>query len=184
MPDDRHPTSVLVGHFPRMYTSATFMPRPVLLSCEGITKSFGGPPLFEGLTFVLHEGDHVGLVGPNGAGKSTLLRILGGIETPDSGTCTRRKNVRVGYVPQTPDFAPGMSAAEIVAEALATDTRLDDHERDERVRLALAQAGFTDPGASAGLLSGGRRARLAIARGLARAPDVLLLDEPTKHLDV
>ena len=160
------------------------MRRAALLSCEGVTKSFGGPPLFEGLTFALHDGDRVGLVGPNGAGKSTLLKILGGVETPDSGTCARRKNVRIGYVPQTPAFAPGRSAAEIVAEAVATDARLDDHERDERVRLALGQAGFTDPGVSTDLLSGGWRARLAIARELARTPDVLLLDEPTNHLDI
>jgi len=160
------------------------MARPALLRCESVTKSFGGPPLFEGLTFVLHEGDHVGLVGPNGAGKSTFLRILGGVETPDSGTCTRRKNVRFGYVPQTPVFAPGRSAAQIVAEAVATDDRLDDHERDERVSRALRQAGFTDPGVSTDLLSGGWRARLALARELAREPDVLLLDEPTNHLDI
>jgi ATP-binding cassette subfamily F protein uup len=159
-------------------------PRPALLRCEGVTKSFGGPPLFEGLTFVLHEGDHVGLVGPNGAGKSTLLKILGGVETPDSGTCARRKNVRFGYVPQSPTFAPGRSAAQIVAEAVATDDRLDDHERDERVGRSLRQAGFPDPGVSTDRLSGGWRARLALARELARAPDVLLLDEPTNHLDI
>jgi len=160
------------------------MPRPALLSCEGLTKSFGGPPLFEGLTFALHEGDHLGLVGPNGAGKSTLLRIFGGVESPDSGTCTRRKNIRIGYVPQTPVFAPGRSAEEIVAEAVATDERLDAHERHRRVRRALGKAGFTDPGASTDLLSGGWRARLAIARELARTPDLLLLDEPTNHLDI
>jgi ATP-binding cassette subfamily F protein uup len=160
------------------------MPRPVFLSCEGITKSFGGPPLFEELTFALHEGDHVGLVGPNGAGKSTLLKILGGVEIPDSGICTRRKNIRIGYVPQTPEFAPGMSAAEIVAHAVATDERLDDRERHRCVQVALGKTGFTDPEVPAGLLSGGWRARLAIARELARTPDLLLLDEPTNHLDI
>ena len=160
------------------------MSRPALVSCEGVTKSFGGPPLFEGLSFVLHEGDHVGLVGPNGAGKSTFLKILGGVETPDAGTCTRRKNVRFGYVPQTPVFPPGKSAAQVVAEAVATDDRLDDHERDERAGRALRQAGFTDPGVSTDVLSGGWRARLALAREIARAPDVLLLDEPTNHLDI
>jgi ABC transport system ATP-binding/permease protein len=160
------------------------MPRPVLLSCEGVTKSFGGPPLFEGLTFVLHEGDCVGLVGPNGAGKSTLLKILGGLENPDSGTCNRRKNIRIGHVPQTPVFAPGTSAADIVAEAVATDERLDDHERQHRIALALGRSGFIDPGVSTDSLSGGWRARLAIARELARAPDLLLLDEPTNHLDI
>src|SRR2546426_4891839 len=109
------------------------MPRPALLSCHAVTKSFGGPPLFEGLSFVLHEGDHVGLVGPNGAGKSTLLKILGGLEVPDSGTCTRRKSLRIGYVPQTPAFTPRQSVADVVMEAVATDRRLDDHERGERV---------------------------------------------------
>ena len=160
------------------------MPRPALLSCEGLTKSFGGPALFERLTFALHEGDHLGLVGPNGAGKSTLLKILGGIEKADTGICTRRKNLRIGYVPQTPVFAPGRSAEEIVAEAVATDERLEDHERHRRVRQALGKAGFTDPGISTDLISGGWRARLAIARELARAPDLLLLDEPTNHLDI
>jgi ATP-binding cassette subfamily F protein uup len=160
------------------------MPRPALLTCEALTKSFGGPPLFEGLTFALHAGDHLGLVGPNGAGKSTLLKILGGLESPDSGTCNRRKNIRVGYVPQTPVFEPGRTAEEIVMEAVATDHRLDDHERDRSVSLALGKAGFNDPGILTDVLSGGWRARLAIAREIARAPDLLLLDEPTNHLDI
>ena len=104
------------------------MPRPAFLSCEGLTKSFGGPPLFAGLTFALHEGDHLGLVGPNGAGKSTLLKILGGLDSPDAGTCTRRKGLRIGFVPQSPVFPGGRSVDAIVAESVATDERLDDRE--------------------------------------------------------
>ncbi|MGH9869341.1 MAG: ABC-F family ATP-binding cassette domain-containing protein [Candidatus Polarisedimenticolia bacterium] len=160
------------------------MPRPALLSCEGLTKSFGGPPLFEGLTFAVHEADHLGLVGPNGAGKSTLLRILAGLERPDTGTRSHRKNIRIGFVPQTPVFAPGRSAEDVVVEALAADPRLDDAERHQRALLALARAGFTDPGVSTDVLSGGWRARLAIAREIAGEPDLLLLDEPTNHLDI
>ncbi len=160
------------------------MPPSVLLGCDSISKAFGAAPLFEDLTFVLHEGDHVGLVGPNGAGKSTFLKILAGVETPDSGTCSRRKNLRVGYVPQTPEFAPGSTAEEVVAQAAAADGRIDDDERDHRVRLALGKVGFDDPGVSTDILSGGWRARLAIARAIARQPDVLLLDEPTNHLDI
>jgi len=160
------------------------MSRPALLRCDGVTKSFGGPPLFERLTLVVHEGDHVGLVGPNGAGKSTLLKILGGEEMADSGTCTRRKGMRTGHVPQVPVFTPGLTAADVVAEVLAADARLDDHEREERIALALGQAGFIDPGVPTDQLSGGWRTRLAIARELARAPDLLLLDEPTNHLDI
>jgi len=168
------PVHILAGHVP---------PR-ILLGCENITKSFGAAPLFERLTFSLHEGDHVALVGPNGAGKSTVLKILAGLETPDDGTCSRRKGLRVGYVPQTPVFAPGTSVEDIVGEAVATDHRLDDHERHRGVHLALRRAGFTDHGVLTDTLSGGWRARLAIARALATAPDILLLDEPTNHLDI
>src|SRR5262245_51197972 len=122
------------------------MPPRAVLSCEGLTKSFGARPLFERLTFVLHEGDHVGLVGPNGAGKSTLLKILAGLETPDEGTCNRRKGTRIGYVPQIPTFDPGASAETIVADALRGDPGLDDHERHQLARRTLGQAGFPDPG--------------------------------------
>jgi ATP-binding cassette subfamily F protein uup len=160
------------------------MPPAVLLGCDGISKAFGAAPLFEDLTFVLHQGDHVGLVGPNGTGKSTFLKILAGVETPDAGTCSRRKNLRVGYVPQTPEFAPASTAEEIVARAAVADGRIDDDDRDHRVRVALGKVGFDDPGVSTDVLSGGWRARLAIARALVRQPDVLLLDEPTNHLDI
>ena len=160
------------------------MAPPLLLACQGIAKSFAARPLFERLTFAVHEGDHVGLVGPNGAGKSTLLKILAGIEEPDSGICTRRKNVRVGYVPQNPVFAPGLTAGALVATALAGQTGLDAQERERRAALALGRAGFAGPAADADTLSGGWRTRLAIARALALDPDVLLLDEPTNHLDL
>ncbi len=160
------------------------MPPRILLGCESITKAFGSAPLFEGLTFSLHEGDHVGLVGPNGAGKSTVLKILAGIETPDDGTCSRRKGLRVGFVPQTPIFAVGTTVEEVVAEAAATDHRLDEHERHRSVHLTLRKAGFLDPEVPTDSLSGGWRARLAIARALAGSPDILLLDEPTNHLDI
>ena len=160
------------------------MPPKILLGCENITKAFGSAPLFEGLTFSLHEGDHVGLVGPNGAGKSTVLKILAGIETPDDGTCSRRKGLRVGFVPQTPVFAVGTTVEEVVAEAAADDHRLDEHERHRSVHLTLRKAGFLDPEVPTDSLSGGWRARLAIARALAGSPDILLLDEPTNHLDI
>jgi ATP-binding cassette subfamily F protein uup len=160
------------------------MPPPILISCQGIAKSFGVRPLFEGLTFAVHEGDHVGLVGPNGAGKSTLLKILAGAEVPDAGICTRRKNLRVGYVPQHPAFGRGRTAEEIVADALVGETRLDPHERDHKVAVALSKVGFADHAVEADTLSGGWRTRLAIARALAPEPDVVLLDEPTNHLDL
>ena len=76
-------------------------PRPLLLSCESVSKQFGARPLFENLTFGLSEGDRVGLVGPNGSGKSTLMKILAGLEEPDSGSRSVRKGVRAGMCRRT-----------------------------------------------------------------------------------
>jgi ATP-binding cassette subfamily F protein uup len=157
--------------------------KPILLGCRDLAKAYGVDPLFEGLSFSIHEGDHVGLIGPNGAGKSTLLRILAGEETADDGTPVARKNLRVGYMPQHPEFPTGVSVEEVVGEAFDGDG-LDEHERDQRVSVALSRTGFNDPGVSPDTLSGGWRARLALARAIAPEPDLLLLDEPTNHLDI
>ena len=156
----------------------------VLLSCESLTKAYGSRPLFEGLSFTVSEGDHVGLVGPNGSGKSTLLKIIAGVEHADAGTRAIRKGVRVGYVPQDPVFAPGRTVEDVLLEALQDDRSLDEHEKFARVTIALGKAGFHDREQRSETLSGGWRKRLAIARELALEPDILLLDEPTNHLDV
>ena len=152
------------------------MPPPVLINCQSITKAFGDRPLLEGFSFALHEGDRVGLIGPNGAGKSTLLKILAEREVPDDGVCTRRKGLRVGYVPQDPSFEAGESVGQIVAAAAGED--------DHRAGIVLSRSGFADPSVEAGTLSGGWKTRLAIACALVGEPDLLLLDEPTNHLDV
>jgi ATP-binding cassette subfamily F protein uup len=159
------------------------MSRPVLLSCEAMSKAYGSQSLFTGLSFSLREGDRVGLVGPNGSGKSTFLKILAGIEEPDSGTRTVRRLARIGYVPQEPEFPPERTVEELLYEALSTDT-LDDFDKAGRLAVTLGRAGFTDVRQLAGSLSGGWKKRLAIARELVKGPDVLLLDEPTNHLDV
>ena len=156
----------------------------VLLSAESLTKSYTSRPLFEGLSFTVSEGDHVGLVGPNGSGKSTLLKILAGVEEPDSGARSMRKGVRVGYVPQDPVFAPGKTVEEVLLDALHDDHTLDEHEKFGRVSIALGKTGFLENDVRSEVLSGGWRKRLAIAQQLVREPDILLLDEPTNHLDV
>ena len=160
------------------------MSRSVLLSAEGLRKAFGSRALFDGLTFTLFDGDHVGLVGPNGSGKSTLLKILAGKEDADGGTRANRKGVRVGYVPQDPVFSPGKTVEDVVVEGLADDRTLDEHEKHARAVIALGKAGFNDRLQQTDALSGGWRKRLAIAVEIAREPDVMLLDEPTNHLDV
>src|SRR5499426_3474506 len=157
------------------------MPRPLLLSCEGVSKAYGARSLFDGLTFGLLEGDQAGLVGPNGSGKSTLLKILAGAEAPDRGSRSLRSGVRVGYVPQDPMFPTGQTVDDVVLAVLAG---VDDEDRPGRLAHALSRAGFADGRASVESLSGGWKKRLAIARELAAAPDILLMDEPTNHLDV
>jgi ATP-binding cassette subfamily F protein uup len=152
------------------------MPSPVLINCQDLSKAFGDRPLFEQLSLTLHEGDRLGLIGPNGAGKSTLLKILAEVESPDDGVCTRRKGLRVGYVPQRPSFDPDEPVGRIVAAAAGGD--------DHRAGIALSRTGFSDPSVVAGTLSGGWKTRLAIGCALVGEPDLLLLDEPTNHLDV
>ena len=156
------------------------MSRPLLVSCEGIGKTYGVEPLFENLCFSLAEGDRVGLVGPNGSGKTTLLRILAGLDSPDAGTRSARKLLRLGYVPQDPTFPEGATVEEIVRVGLTPD----DPEAAGRVAATLGRAGLADPRQTVALLSAGWRKRLAIARELVGGPDLLLMDEPTNHLDL
>src|SRR6266566_1360203 len=157
------------------------MARPLLLSCESVSKTYGTRSLFDDLSLGLFEGDQAGLVGPNGSGKSTLLKILWGTETADRGSRSLRGGVRVGYVSQDPVFSAGHTVADIVLGALAG---VDEEDRPGRLAHALSRAGFTDGRANVEALSGGWKKRLAIARELAAAPDILLMDEPTNHLDV
>ncbi|MDD5628325.1 MAG: ABC-F family ATP-binding cassette domain-containing protein [Elusimicrobia bacterium] len=158
----------------------------VLLSCQGLSKSFGARPLFEGLSFGIAAGDRTGLIGPNGAGKSTLLRILAGRETPDSGALSSRRGLSVGYLPQQERFedpGPGLSVSAELSRALR-GLSLQDHEIDRRVAAGLREAGFPDPQQPVCVLSGGWRKRLALLGRVLREPDLLLIDEPTNHLDL
>ncbi len=159
------------------------MPPTVLLSCESLEKSYGVKPLFTDLSLGLSEGDHVGLIGPNGSGKSTLLKILAGVEEPDSGTRSVRRQLRIDYVPQEPSFAEQHSVEDALAQVLF-DEGLDPHEQGGRIARALGLGGFVRTDQPVSTLSGGWKKRLAIVRSLMLEPDVLLLDEPTNHLDV
>jgi ATP-binding cassette subfamily F protein uup len=155
----------------------------VLLSAQGLTRSFGPRPLFTDLSLDLRAGERVGLIGPNGSGKSTLLLLLAGREEPDAGTVAARRGTRLGYVAQDDVFPPGLTVREVVLAALA-DEPDEEHERETRTAITLTQVGFKDRDQLADTLSGGWRKRLALARELARRPELLLLDEPTNHLDL
>lgn len=155
----------------------------LLLSAQGLTKSFGARPLFADLCIDLRAGERVGLIGPNGSGKSTLLKILAGIEDPESGSISQRRGVRVGYVPQDDVFPKGLSVREVLIAVLSEES-LEEHERETQAAITLTQLGFSDHDQLAETLSGGWRKRLGLAAALVRKPDLLLLDEPTNHLDL
>jgi ATP-binding cassette subfamily F protein uup len=155
----------------------------LLLSGQELSKAFGAAPLFEGLSFGIFEGDHVGLVGPNGSGKTTLLKVLAGLEPPSAGTRAARKRLRLGYVAQDPRFLPGVTVDSVLREA-CRDVVADEHDADGHIAVAMGKAGFADAAQAVATLSGGWKKRLAIARELVREPELLLLDEPTNHLDV
>jgi len=157
----------------------------VLLGAKSLGKSYGPRPLFNGLTFVLNEGERIGFIGPNGSGKTTLLNLLAGLEEPDTGTLSVKRRLRLGYVPQQDVFEPGLTAEQVLMAALADDP-LDEHARDYRVAAVLTRIGFPEAEQRRPVetLSGGWRKRVAIARELVREPELLLMDEPTNHLDL
>ncbi len=159
------------------------MPPTVLLSCDAISKSYGTKSLFAELSLALSEQDHVGMLGPNGSGKSTLLKILAGLETPDQGTRSMRRHLRLGYVPQEPSFPDEHTVEDILIQGLVAEGG-DPHEQGRRVSKALSIGEFPEPEQSVDTLSGGWKKRLAIVRALLLEPEVLLLDEPTNHLDL
>lgn len=155
----------------------------VLLGVQGMSKRYGPRPLFSELSFDLRAGERVGLIGPNGSGKSTLLKLLAGMEEPDEGTRFQRRSATIGYLAQDDVFPADQSVRGVLLDALAGEP-LEEHERETRAAITLTRVGFDDHGQRAGILSGGWRKRLGLARQVVKEPDLLLLDEPTNHLDL
>ena len=156
---------------------------PPILNAQCLSKAFGANPLFNDVTFVVNEGDRIGLIGANGSGKSTLLRILSGQVDPDAGGLAVRKRARVSFVEQDSRFEPGVTVRLVVERAMAAAGLAED-ERANRLAETLGRAQFEDFNVEAAALSGGWKKRLAIVEALVQMPDVLLLDEPTNHLDL
>jgi ATP-binding cassette subfamily F protein uup len=154
-----------------------------LLRCDSLTKSFGPRRLFAGISISFEDGERTGLIGPNGSGKSTLLKIMAGLEHPDDGTLTTRRNLRLGYVSQADNFPARVTPRQVLLDAI-DDPHAEDHDRQTQAAILLDRVRFTDPDQPVESLSGGWRKRLSVARALIRKPDVLLLDEPTNHLDL
>lgn len=153
-----------------------------LITVEHLTHSYTEKALFKNVSFSLSEKEKVGIIGINGTGKSTLLKILAGKETPDQGTITTGRNLRVAYLSQTPSFRDKETT---LAAALPSDSEIAispaAYEAD--AKSYLTKLGFTDFNQPVMELSGGQRKRVALVRALLTPCDVLILDEPTNHLD-
>lgn len=180
------------------------------LQVEGLTKSFGDLVLFQGISFGVAQGQRIGLIAKNGSGKTTLLNILAGKEGYDEGKITFRRDLRVGYLEQSPQypeeltvleacFYHGNGTVELIKEyekCMETpgnpglEDLLDrmEHEKawdyERRVKQILSQLKITDFNQRIGYLSGGQLKRVALANVLISEPDLLIMDEPTNHLDL
>ncbi len=152
------------------------MARAPLLQLSGISLTFGGNPVFEGLSLSVQQGDRVALVGRNGSGKSTLMKVMAGLVEPDRGEVVRSAGTSVGYMEQDPDLSGFATLGDFAAAGL---------DAGEEYRVAMAAEGLKfDPDRPVATASGGERRRAALARLLAEAPELMLLDEPTNHLDI
>jgi ATP-binding cassette subfamily F protein uup len=155
----------------------------ILVSCQTISKSYSSRPLFTDISFGIEDRERIGLIGPNGAGKSTLLKILSAQIEPDGGSVVARRQLRISVLQQEQSFEESATVEQIVTAA-AGEVDFEEHERAAAIDSTLAEIGFPDRNASAGMLSGGWRKRLAIACVLAQQPELLFMDEPTNHLDL
>jgi ATP-binding cassette ChvD family protein len=151
---------------------------------DKVNKAFGDRMLIENLTFKLPRGGIVGVIGPNGAGKTTLFRMIMGVEKPDSGTIKIGETVQLGYVDQSRDaLDDNKTIYDEISEGAETLT-LGDRQINARAYVSSFNFKGQDQQKKVGVLSGGERNRVHLAKMIKRAGNVLLLDEPSNDLDV
>ena len=182
----------------------------VNLQVDELTKSFGDLVLFENISFGVSEGERIGLIAKNGTGKTTLLNILAGKEVYDSGNVVFRRDLRVGYLPQDPQYPGELTVLEAcfqseneTVKAIADYERImasDDHngldevlhrmdslkawDYEQRAKQILSQLKIRNFDQKISQLSGGQLKRVALANVLISEPEFIILDEPTNHLDL
>lgn len=180
------------------------------LDVQDLTKRIGDLVLFENISFSIAEGQHVGLIARNGAGKSTLLNILMGRDDYESGQIIFRRDLRIGYLEQLPEFPAEMSvldacfwkAGELsalisryercleepgnpgLAELIEEMEAREAWDYEQKAKQILSKLDIVDFLQPIGTLSGGQLKRVALANALLSEPDLLILDEPTNHLDL
>ena len=179
------------------------------LQVENLTKSFGDLVLFENISFAIEDGRRVALVAKNGTGKTTLLNIIAGREDHDGGEVVPRRDLRIAYLEQSPEYPAEMTVLEAcfhsenpalkaiaeyeraieepsgegLQEAMARMDALEAWDYEQRAKRILSRLKIRDFGQRVGTLSGGQLKRVALANALISESDLLILDEPTNHLD-
>ena len=148
------------------------------LDVQNLTKRFGAQVLFDNISFSIAEGQKVGLVARNGTGKSTLMSVLMDKEGHESGDIIYRRDLKVGYLEQSPKFDPEESVLD------ACFNHQGDEEKLLKAKQILTQLHIMDLNQPMEQLSGGQQKRVALANVLIEEPDFLMLDEPTNHLDL
>ncbi|HUI46496.1 MAG TPA: energy-dependent translational throttle protein EttA [Nitrospirota bacterium] len=156
----------------------------VVIEAENVTKAFGDNILVENMSFLLPPGGIVGVIGPNGAGKTTLFRMITGQDKPDKGAIKIGDTVKLAYVDQSRDVLdPNKTIWQVITDG-QEQVQLGKHLMNSRAYVSRFNFGGTDQQKKVGVLSGGERNRVHLARILKEEANVLLLDEPTNDLDV
>ena len=152
-----------------------------LLTMEHITKAYTDRVLLNDVAFSINENEKIGVIGINGMGKSTLLKVTAGIEPYDEGKISMGKQVKISYLPQTPEFEEGTT---VLRAAIADNVNeLNQWTIEADARSMLNQLGFYDYNEKVEYMSGGQKKRIALVNALLTPADILILDEPTNHLD-
>lgn len=152
----------------------------VLITCENLKKSYTEKPLIDGLSITINDTDKIGLVGVNGTGKSTLLKIIAGVVEHEAGNIIRSRELKTAYLPQEPEYDGDLTVMEQAMEYLRQS---DSDAEEHRCRAMLNKLGFDSYEQKMSELSGGQRKRVAMAAVLTQESNLLILDEPTNHMD-
>ncbi len=152
-----------------------------ILSLDKITKAYGERKVFDEADFFLEDGEKVGIIGINGTGKSTLLKIMAGLEQPDSGKVIRANHIVISYLKQQPDFRENETILEYVLRE--ADMGHEQNNLESQAKTMLMNLEITDINQKIGELSGGQKKRVSLVAALLEPADILVLDEPTNHID-